>query len=168
MTGIARVGPMSEPLHFDTPLAYANALDTLLAGAKREICIYDWDLSDGGYANPERIQLLTDFCKRDRYRRLRVLLADDFWLKNYAGQLMQLLKVWGHILQVRLRETEPPPLRDTFVLVDEYGALKRFDNDAYRGVMYPHSRGDVVSLGIRFESEWERAPGIVATTTLGL
>ena len=157
-----------ESIHFSTPLDYAQALDRLISGAQHDICIYDWDLSDGGYASAERIAMLNDFCRRDHYRRLRILLADDFWLKNYAGQMMQLLAVWGHVMQIRLREAEPPPARDAFVLADEYGALKRFDMDSYRGILYPHSRGDVVDLGIRFDAEWERAPGIVSVRALGL
>jgi hypothetical protein len=155
-------------IRFNTPLEYAAALDKLLQTAQRSIRIYDWDLSDGGYALPERIQLLKDFCKQGPVRQARILLADSEWLTRYAGQLMQLLKVWGHVLEIRVRENEPPPAQDCFVLVDDYGALKRFDKDHTKGVMTLHSRSDVVDLGLRFDSEWERAPGLVSAHTLGL
>lgn len=172
MNGMWRGGRLSEqtvqPVWFNTPLEYAAALDTLLQTAQRGIRIYDWDLSDGGYAQPARIQLLNDFCKQSPGRQARILLADSEWLTRYAGQLMQLLTVWGHVLEIRVRENEPPPAQDCFVLVDDYGALKRFDKDHPKGVMYLHSRGDVVDLGLRFDSEWERAPGLVSAHTLGL
>ena len=153
---------------FDTPLEYAAALDALLKSAQHSIRIYDWSLSDGSYTSPERIRLLNDFCKQGTGRQIRILLADSEWLTRYAGQLMQLLKVWGHVLQIRVRESDPPPAQDCFVLTDDYGVLKRFDKDNTKGVMYLRSRSDVVDLGIRFDSEWERASGVISAHTLGL
>lgn len=157
-----------EPIWFNTPLEYAAVLDMLLQTAQRNIRIYDWDLSDGNYTNPERIQLLKDFCKQAGGRKARILLADSAWLSRYAGQLMQLLSVWGHVLEIRVRDNEPPPAQDCFVLVDDYGVLKRFDKANPKGVMYLHSRSDVVDLGLRFDSEWARASGVVSAHTLGL
>lgn len=159
---------MSEAVWFNTPVEYAEALDSLLAQARRSIRIYDWDLSDGGYERPARIELLRAFCKQGMGRQIRILLADDTFLTRHANQMMQLLAIWGHVLEIRVRDSDPPPAEDCFVLVDETGVLKRFDKDATKGVMRPDSRGDVVDLGIRFDSEWERAPGRVTTRTLGL
>ncbi len=159
---------MSEVVWFNTPLEYANALDTLLVHASRSIRIYDWDLADGGYERPERIAHLKNFCKQGSGRKILVLLADDAWLTRHAGQLMHLLMVWGHVMEIRVRDSEPPPAQDCFALVDDYGVLKRFDKDNTKGVTRLDSRGDVVDLGIRFDSEWERAPGRVTPRALGL
>lgn len=159
---------MSDANLFETPPDYIAALDTLLSGARRLIRIYDWDMSDGGYETPARIELLNEFCKQAQGRELRILLADDAWLKRHGGQMMRLLSVWGHLLHVRVRASEPPPARDCFVLVDDYGALKRFDKDQAKGVMRLESRSDVVALGIRFDGEWGRAEGRVSARTLGL
>lgn len=159
---------MSDAVWFNTPVEYAEALDRLLAQASRSLRIYDWDLADGGYETPARIALLNDFWRQGRGRQVRILLADDTWLTRHAGQLMQLVAVWGHVLEVRVREGNPPTAQDCFVLADEAGVLKRFDKDTTQGVMRPDSRGDVVDLGIRFDSEWERAPGRIAPRTLGL
>lgn len=159
---------MENAIWFETPPDYAHALNMLLSQAHRLVRIYDWDLSDGGYETPARIQLLTDFCKHGAGRQVRVLLADDNYLKRHAGQMMSLLKTWGHVLQVRVRDSEPSPATDCFVLVDEHGALKRFEKDNARGVMYPDSRADVVALGLRFDAEWDRAPNRVSSYTFGL
>ena len=159
---------MENATWFETPPDYVSALNTLLAQANRLVRIYDWDLFGGGYETPARIQLLTDFCKVGMGRQVRILLADDAYLKRDAGQMMNLVRVWGHVLQVRVRDSEPSPATDCFVLVDERGALKRFDKDNAKGVMYPNSRSDVVDLGLRFDSEWDRAPKRVSAYTLGL
>lgn len=159
---------MSDAIWFETPPDYVRALDTLLAGAHRTIRIYDWDLSDGGFEAPARIGLLNEFCKQGLGREVKILLADDTYLRRHAGQMMHLLSVWGHVLQVRMRGAEPPPAQDCFVLVDDKGALKRFDKDHAKGVMRLDSRSDVVDLGIRFDSEWDRAEGRVSGHTLGL
>lgn len=158
---------MSDANFFETPPDYVNALNTLLSSAHRLIRIYDWDLSDGGYETPARIELLNEFCKQTQGREVRILLADDAWLKRHGGQMMRLLSMWGHLLHVRVRANEPPPAKDCFVLVDDYGALKRFDKDQTKGVMRMDSRSDVVALGIRFDAEWGRAEGRSAHT-LGL
>lgn len=159
---------MENATWFETPPDYVSALNTLLSQANRLVRIYDWDLSDGGYETPERIQLLTNFCKAALDRQVRILLADDSYLKRDAGQMMNLVKTWGHVVQIKVRDSEPPPATDCFVLVDERGALKRFDRGNARGVMYQDSRGDVVDLGLRFDAEWDRAPRRVSGHTLGL
>ena len=159
---------MSEATFFETPPDYVSALSTLLSGAQRQIRIYDWDLSDGGFETPARIELLSAFCKQGMGREIRILLADDSYLKRDAGQLMRLLSVWGHVLHVRVRPAEPPPAHDCFVLVDEKGVLKRFDKGQSKGVMRLDSRSDVVDLGLRFDGEWGRAEGRVSAHTLGL
>ena len=82
--------------------------------------------------------------------------------------MMRLLSVWGHVLQIRVRDSEPPPATDCFVLVDEKGVLKRFDKEQARGIMRLDSRAEVVDLGIRFDSEWDRAERRVSAHTLGL
>lgn len=154
--------------HFQTHTEYIECLDALLHGAQRIIRIYDWDLSDGGYTQSQRIETLKEFCRLDRTRKLRILLADDTWLRTGGSAVMQLLKVWGHVLEIRLRDSEPPPAQDCFVLADRSGVLKRFDKNIAKGVYYTHSPGDAADLGLRFDSEWERAQGAVAATTLGL
>jgi hypothetical protein len=159
---------MSDANWFETPPDYVAALNTLLSSASRNIRIYDWDLSDGGYETPARIELLNQFCKQGQGHEVRILLADDSYLRRQGGQMMRLLSVWGHVLQVRVRDSEPPPAKDCFVLVDDYGVLKRFDKSQTKGVMRLDSRGDVVDLGIRFDSEWDRAAGRVSAHTLGL
>lgn len=159
---------MSDATFFETPPDYVAALNTLLSGAQRQIRIYDWDLSDGGYEAPARIELLNEFCKQGLGREVKILLADDGYLKRDAGQLMRLITVWGHVLHVRVRPAEPAPAHDCFVLVDDKGALKRFDKDQAKGVMRLDSRADVVDLGLRFDGEWGRAERRVSAHTLGL
>jgi len=159
---------MDNATWFDTPSEYAAALDTLLSSAQYLIRIYDWDLADGGYESPARIELLNEFCKQGLGREVKILLADGDWLKRNAGQMMHLLSVWGHVLSVRVRVSEPPPAHDCFALADDKSVLKRFDKNQTRGVLRMDSRGDVVALGIRFDSEWERAEGRVSAHTLGL
>ena len=159
---------MSNASWFETPVEYADALDSLLADAARRIRIYDWDLADGGYEKPARIEILNRFCHHGMGRQIQILLADDSYLTRHAGQLMHLLTVWGHVLEVRVRDSEPPPAQDCFVLVDDAGVIKRFDKEMTKGVMRLDARGDVVDLGIRFDTEWERAPGRVSARNLGL
>jgi hypothetical protein len=159
---------MSDATRFETPPDYVNALNTLLSGANRLIRIYDWDLSDGGFETPARIELLNEFCKQGLGREVKILLADDKYLRRDAGQMMRLLSVWGHVLKVRVRDSEPPPAGDCFVLVDDKGVLKRPDKDQAKGLMRPDARGDVAELAVRFDGEWGRAAGRVSAHTLGL
>lgn len=157
---------MSEAIRFETPPDYVKALDTLLASATHLVRIYDWDLSDGGYESPARIELIKEFCKQGR--TIKILLADDAYLRRDAGQMMRLLSVWGHALHVRVRDSDPPPAHDTFVLADDKGVLKRHDKNETRGLMRLDARGDVSELAVRFDGEWGRASRRVSAHTLGL
>ncbi len=157
---------MSETIKFETPPDYLNALSALLPSATHLIRIYDWDLSDGGYETPARIEFIKEFCKQGR--TIKILLADDTYLRQHAGQLMRLLSVWGHVLHVRVRDSEPPPAHDTFVLADDKGVLKRYDKNEAKGLMRLDARGDVAELAIRFDGEWGRASRRVSGHTLGL
>lgn len=157
---------MSDAIRFETPTDYVNALNAVLQSATHLIRIYDWDLSDGGYEAPARIELLKEFCKQKR--TIKILLADDAYLRRDAGQMMRLLSVWGHALHVRVRDAEPPPAHDSFVLADDKGVLKRYDKDETRGLARLDARGDVAELGMRFDSEWGRASRRVSAHTLGL
>lgn len=159
---------MENASRFDTPSEYAAALDTLLSSAQYLIRIYDWDLADGGYEAPARIELLSQFCKQGSGRQLRILLADGVWLKSHGGQMMRLLATWGHVLSVRVRDSEPPPAHDCFALADDKSVLKRFDKNQAKGILRLDSRGDTVDPGIRFDGEWGRASGRVSARTLGL
>lgn len=159
---------MSDIIKFETPPDYVNALNTLLPTATHLIRIYDWDLSDGGYETPARIEMLGDFCKLGGVRSVKILLADDTYLKRRGGQMMRLLSTWGHVLQIRVRDSDPPPAHDSFVLVDQKGLLKRYDKDNAKGLMNPDARGEVAELGIRFDAEWGRAAGRVSARAIGL
>ncbi len=157
---------MSDAIRFETPSDYLSALDTLLQSATHLIRIYDWDLADGGYESPARIELLKEFCRQKR--TIKILLADDTYLRRHAGQMMRLLSVWGHALHVRVRDADPPPARDSFVLADDKGVLKRHDKDETRGLMRRDARGDAAELALRFDGEWDRASRRVSAHTLGL
>lgn len=157
---------MSETIKFETPPDYLNALSALLPSATHLIRIYDWDLSDGGYETPARIEFIKEFCKQGR--TIKILLADDTYLRHHAGQLMRLLSIWGHVLHVRVRDSDPPPAHDTFALADDKGVLKRYDKNEAKGLMRLDARGDVAELAIRFDGEWGRASRRVSGHTLGL
>lgn len=157
---------MSDTIRFETPPDYVSALDTLLQSATHLIRIYDWDLSDGGYEAPARIELLKEFCKQGR--TIKILLADDTYLRRHAGQMMRLLSVWGHVLHVRVRDSDPPPAHDCFVLADDKGVLKRYDKHETKGLMRLDARGDAAELAIRFDGEWGRATKRVSAHTIGL
>ncbi|MEW6132188.1 MAG: hypothetical protein AB1591_03345 [Pseudomonadota bacterium] len=160
--------PISGSLRFETPPDYVSALNALLPTATHLIRIYDWDLSDGGYETPERIEMLGDFCKLGGVRSVKILLADGSYLKRHGGQMMRLLSTWGNVLQVRVRDSDPPPATDCFVLIDQKGLLKRYDKDNAKGLMNPDARGEVAELGIRFDAEWGRSAGRVSARTVGL
>lgn len=159
---------MSDTIKFETPPDYVNALNALLPNATHLIRIYDWDLSDGGYETPARINMLTEFCKLGGVRSVKILLADDTYLRRNAGQMMRLLSTWGHVLQIRVRDSEPPPAQDCFVLTDHTGLLKRYDKHDAKGLMNPDARGEVSELGLRFDAEWGRAVRRVSARTIGL
>ncbi|OJW41014.1 hypothetical protein [Thiobacillus sp. 65-1402] len=152
----------------ETPAELRAAFDALLAATQRRLRLYDHDLSLFDLDHAPRHAALRALCVAGGGRRIELLLDDIGRVAGDHPRLMQLLRDFGHILEIRQADPDAPRPGQAFVLADRHGVLLRADKAAVHGVLHPDDPGSAVALHQDFEGMWQRAPAAVSATTLGL
>lgn len=151
---------------FDSESGYKAAIDLVLAAARREVRIFDQDLTRMGLEIPARAALLGNFLAGDRDRRLRVVLHDTDALERNSPRLLALLRVHGHAIEVRRTPEHLRQVADCWVLADETHGAVRFHADHPRGKLLLGASAEVHPWWQRFDDLWLAAepcsPGAAA------
>jgi hypothetical protein len=153
---------------FDSAAGYQAAFDDLLAGARQQLCLYDRRLDDLDLDDPARHAALRAFCVAGGRRRLELLLDETDTLRARHPRLVGLLRDFGHVLEIRQADPDAPRPDYGFAVADRRGALRRFDKLALRGSVASDDPHAAALLHQEFAALWQRAPVVVAATTLGL
>lgn len=152
----------------ETPADYRAALDQLLATAPRQLCIYDHDLEWLALDALPRIETLRALCVAGGGRRIDILLDNISQITRAHPRLMQLVRDFGHVLEIRQTDADAPSPDQAFVLADRRGVLVRPDKLAVPGALHLDDAYRVAALHQSFEAMWQRARTHVSATTLGL
>ncbi|MHB1144293.1 MAG: DUF7931 domain-containing protein [Thiobacillus sp.] len=153
---------------FETPSEFRAAFDTLLAGTLRQLRVYDHDLSLLEIDHAPRHAALRALCVAGGGRRIELLLDDIGLVARKHPRLMQLVRDFGHVLEIRQADPDAPRPDQAFVLADRHGVLLRADKAAVHGTLHPDDARDAVLLNQEFEGMWQRSQAGVSATTLGL
>lgn len=153
---------------FETPAEFRDAFDALLAGTHRLLRVYDHDLSQLEIDHAPRHATLRALCVAGGGRRIELLLDDISHVARNHPRLMQLVRDFGHVLEIRQADPDAPRPDEAFVLADRHGVLLRADKAAVHGTLHPDDPGRAAALHQNFEGMWQRAPASVSATTLGL
>ncbi|MCA1978508.1 MAG: hypothetical protein LDL19_04660 [Thiobacillus sp.] len=153
---------------FDTPAECRAAFDTLLAGTRRQLRLHDHDLGPWQFDAPDRHAALRAFCMAGGGRRIECLLDDIQRVARDHPRLMQLLRDFGHVIEIRQADADQPRPDEAFVLADRHGVLLRVDKAAPHGTLHTDDPGRAAVLHQTFDVLWQRAQAQVSATTLGL
>lgn len=153
---------------FETPGEYRSAFDALLAGTQRQLRVYDHDLGLIGIDDAPRHACLRALCVAGGGRRIELLLDDIGSVARRHPRLMQLVRDFGHVLEIRQADPDAPRPDEAFALADRHGVLLRADKAATQGTLHLDNARDAMPLHQQFESMWQRSPAGVSATTLGL
>lgn len=153
---------------FETPSEFRAAFDELLTSTQRLLRVYDHDLSLLDIDHAPRHATLRTLCVAGGGRRIELLLDDIDRVARDHPRLMQLVRDFGHVLEIRQADPNAPRPDQAFVLADRHGLLLRADKAAVRGAVHPDDPGGTTALHQTFEGMWQRAPASVPATTLGL
>jgi hypothetical protein len=153
---------------FETPAELRDAFDALLAGTHRQLRLYDHDLSLLEMDHAPRHAALRAVCVAGGGRRIELLLDDISLVARKHPRLMQLVRDFGHVLEIRQADFDAPRPEQAFVLADHHSVLLRADKTAVHGTLHLDDARDAVLLNQEFERMWQRAPASVSATTLGL
>ena len=153
---------------FETPSEFRAAFDALLAGTHRQLRLYDHDLGLLEIDHAPRHAALRAFCVAGGGRRIELLLDDISRVARDHPRLMQLVRDFGHVLEIRQADSETPRPDQAFVLADRHGVLLRADKGAVHGTLHADDPARATALHQDFEGMWQRTPAQVSATTLGL
>jgi hypothetical protein len=153
---------------FETPSEFRTAFDALLAGAPRQLRVYDHDLGLFEIDDAPRHAALRALCVAGGGRRIELLLDDISRVARSHPRLMQLVRDFGHVLEIRQADPDAPRPEEAFALADRHGVLLRADKAAVHGTLHLDDTRDAVLLHQQFEGMWQRSPAGVSATTLGL
>ncbi|HQS81683.1 MAG TPA: hypothetical protein PKV42_04400 [Thiobacillus sp.] len=153
---------------FETPAEFRDAFDALLAGTHRQLRVYDHDLSLLEIDHAPRHAALRALCVAGGGGRIELLLDDISRVARAHSCLMQLVRDFGHVLEIRQADPDTPRPDQAFALADRHGVLLRADKAAALGTLHLDDARDAVLLNQRFEGMWQRSPAGVSASTLGL
>lgn len=153
---------------FETPSEFRSAFDALLAGTHRQLRVYDRNLDLFEIDDAPRHAMLRALCVAGGGRRIELLLDDISHVARSHPRLMQLVRDFGHVLEIRQSDPDAPRPDQAFVLADPHGVLLRADKAAVHGTLHLDTARDAVLLHRQFEDMWQRSPAGVSATTLGL
>lgn len=152
----------------ETPSEFRAAFDALLASTHRQLRLYDHELGLLELDHAPRHAALRALCVAGGGRRIELLLDDISCVARNHPRLMQLLRDFGHVIEIRQADPDAPRPDQAFVLADRRGVLLRADKAAVRGTLHADDPGRAAALHQDFDAMWQRAPASVSATTLGL
>ena len=152
----------------ETPAEFRDAFDALLATTHRQLRVYDHDLELLDIDHAPRHAALRSLCVAGGGRRIELLFDDIGLVARKHPRLMQLVRDFGHVLEIRQADPGAPRPEQAFALADRNGVLLRADKAAVHGTLHLDDARDAVLLNQDFEGMWQRSPASVSATTLGL
>jgi hypothetical protein len=152
----------------ETPVEFRAAFDTLLAGTQRQLRVYDHDLQLLALDQVPRHAALRALCLAGGGRRVELLLDDISHVARDHPRLMQLVRDFSHVIEIRQADAQAPRPDQAFALADRHGVLLRADKGAVHSTLHPDDTHAAVSLHQSFEAMWQRSQAGVTPTTLGL
>ena len=153
---------------FETAPEFRDAFDALLAGTHRQLRVYDHDLGLLEIDHAPRHAALRALCVAGGGRRIELLLDDISRVARAHSRLMQLVRDFGHVLEIRQADPDATRPDQAFALADRHGVLLRADKATALGTLNLDDARDAVLLNQNFEGMWQRSPAGVSATTLGL
>jgi hypothetical protein len=157
-----------EYIRLEGPREYEQALDRLISLARGRLRIFDQDLRNQGYNSQERFDSLRQFLLQNRANRLTIILHDDDYLIRECPRMLNLIRQFGHAIDVYRTTEDARGVYDPFAIADMDHYLHRFHYDHPRAALTLNDKEGASDLLRRFNEILEVAESAVPSTTLGL
>lgn len=153
---------------FASEAGYRSALAATITLARRELFCFDQDLLTMGLGDKDNVVLLTDFASGDRKRRIRFVVHDPGPMAARAPRLIDLLRHYGHIIEVRRTPEHLRHLAERWLLADEHSGVIRFHADHPRGKFLTDEAAEIQGWWLRAEDLWAEAEACSPASVTGL
>ena len=147
---------------------YLQGFARLLGLARRELRIFDPDLSELEMNSTSRIETLTRFLRDSRARRIYVALHDIEHVTKHCPRLIALMGSYTSALRIFQTHGEAAKVQDCFVLADGDHLVRRPVRTQARGVLVINDPKECQPMRERFDEIWESSLSGVSAITTGL
>jgi hypothetical protein len=155
-----------ERILLQTRSDYPEAFERLLGLARRELRIFDPDLSELEINSASRVETLTRFLRVSRTQRIYIALHDVGHVTKHCPRLIALLASYTSAILVFQTHGDAAKVQDCFVLADGDHLVRRPVRTQPRGVLVLNDPKECQPMRERFDEIWESSlPGVSAITT---
>jgi hypothetical protein len=145
---------------------YPEAFERLLGLARRELRIFDPDLSELEMNSASRLQTLTRFLRGSRTHRIHIALHDVGHVTKHCPRLIALLGSYTSAILIFRTHGDAAKVQDCFALADGDHLVRRPVRTQPRGVLVLNDPKECQPMRERFDEIWESSlPGVSAITT---
>jgi hypothetical protein len=152
---------------FDTIGEYWQAVDQILALARREVFIFDIAF-DANHDSSERIGMLRSLLAARPDNRLRFIVHDAQSLTRTCPRLCRLIRDFSESVSVAETTVAARSAADPLIVVDAQHALRRFHHTQPRSSLITHDAVATRPLLNRIEQIIEASEPVPSATVLGL
>ena len=111
---------------------YDAATLMVIKRAEKELLIFDPNLSRGDYQGSAVTEALRQFLAKSPANKLVIVVHDKSFIAERCARLLNLLKVYGHVVTIYETANSSKTALDAFVLADKSHYLRRFHVDQAR------------------------------------
>jgi len=160
--------PAGETAHTSSLTESRLAINNVIGSARKVIRIFERDLTDAGFRDPDRIRLLESFILARRGNGVSIVLHDTRYLDRDCARLMALFRRNTHAFTINRTVDTACSAVDALVIADEHSFWHRLHQDQPRVTFAIGDSIATAPLLHRFEEIWESSEPAVAGTLLGL
>jgi hypothetical protein len=160
--------PQTEYQRFEGEGDFQKALDRFLEQPGRELRLFDPDLKALRLNSPARIAQFDRFLRGSRTRKIYIVVHDTDHLTRRCPRMLELLKLFTHVIQINRTHEEIRNLQDAFMVLDAQHYLRRPVAEHFRGAIGLHDETEALAMRSRFQEIWSASYPGVASTTVGL
>jgi hypothetical protein len=147
---------------------YVTGFGRLLGLARRELRIFDPDLSGLEMNSAGRAETLAGFLRGGPNRRLFIALHDVDYVSKHCPRLIALLGIYASSIFIYRTIGEAAKVQDCFALADGDHLIRRPVTAQARGVMVIGDPKECLPMRERFDEIWESSIPAVSANTTGL
>ena len=159
---------LPERILLQTRSDYPEGFERLLGLARRELRIFDPDLSELEMNSTARVQMLTRFLRGSRTHRIYIALHDVGHVTKHCPRLIALLGSYTSAILIFQTHGDAAEVQDCFVLADGDHLVRRPVRTQPRGVLVLNDPKECQPMRERFDEIWESSVPAVSANTTGL
>lgn len=165
---MAEPAPAPERTLLQTKGEYQSGFGRILGLARRELRIFDPDLSALALNSSERIESVSRFLRSGQNRRVFIALHEVDYVTKHCPRFIALLGIYASNIFINKTFGDAAKVQDCFVLADADHLVRRPVTAQPRGVLVIGDPKECQPMRERFDEIWESSEPAVSANTTGL